>query len=130
MTLLKSALFSFIITGSGAVATSGCSSVMTHTGSDQGYYSGTRASVDMLRDDETSWAMMPLVAIDLPFSAVADTLLLPYDYYRSGSDKHKLSTRERISHSEEQNQTASSQLATMPNNDTMPHNNTMSHNQL
>ncbi|ONK02730.1 hypothetical protein BSK71_15030 [Pectobacterium actinidiae] len=117
MTLLKSALFSFIITGSGAVATSGCSSVMTHTGSDQGYYSGTRANVDMLRDDETSWAMMPLVAIDLPFSAVADTLLLPYDYYRAGSsDKNKLSTRERISHSEEQSQTASSQLATTPHN--------------
>ncbi|KHN54466.1 YceK/YidQ family lipoprotein [Pectobacterium fontis] len=116
MTLLKSALLSFIITGSGVVVTSGCSSVMTHTGSDQGYYSGTRANMDMLRDDDTSWAMMPLVAIDLPFSAVADTLLLPYDYYRAGSDNNTLSTRERISHSEEQNQTASSQIASMPNN--------------
>ncbi|GKW24756.1 YceK/YidQ family lipoprotein [Pectobacterium polonicum] len=116
MTLLKSALFSFIITGSGAVVTGGCSSVMTHTGSDQGYYSGTRASVGMLRDDDTSWAMMPLVAIDLPFSAVADTLLLPYDYYRAGSEKSKLSTRERISQSEEQNQTANSQFATTPHN--------------
>ncbi|RLM23468.1 hypothetical protein BIY29_10455 [Brenneria alni] len=114
MTMLKSALFSFIITGSGVMATAGCSSVMTHTGSDQGYYPGTRASMDMLRDDDTSWAMMPLVILDLPFSAVADTLLLPYDYYRAGSDK--TSTHDRISHSEQQNQTVISQTATAPHN--------------
>ncbi|MCG8708456.1 YceK/YidQ family lipoprotein [Brenneria sp. 4F2] len=114
MTMLKSALFSFIITSGGMMATSGCSSVMTHTGSNQGYYPGTRASMDILRDDDTSWAMMPLVAIDLPFSAVADTLLLPYDYYRADSDK--TTTRERILHSEQLNQTASSQAASAPNN--------------
>ncbi|MDX5629344.1 MULTISPECIES: YceK/YidQ family lipoprotein [unclassified Brenneria] len=114
MAMLKSALFSFIITGSGMMATSGCSSVMTHTGNNQGYYPGTRASLDILRDDDTSWAMMPLVALDLPFSAVADTLLLPYDYYRADSDK--TTTRDRILQSEQQNQTASSQIATEPNN--------------
>ncbi|MEH0874836.1 YceK/YidQ family lipoprotein [Pectobacterium cacticida] len=114
MAILKSALLSFIITSSGAAMTSGCSSVMTHTGGDQGYYSGTRASVDMLHDDGTSWAMMPLVAIDLPFSAVADTLLLPYDYYRAKRGENNLSTRDRVARSEEQNQTVSTQLATMP----------------
>ncbi|QCR10224.1 YceK/YidQ family lipoprotein [Brenneria rubrifaciens] len=106
-TMLKSAFFSFIITGSGAVSLSGCSSVMTHTGAEQGYYPGTRASMDVLRDEDTSWAMMPLVAIDLPFSAVADTLLLPYDYYRSRSGN--TSIRERVLHSEQNNQTANSQ---------------------
>ncbi|MCL2893668.1 YceK/YidQ family lipoprotein [Brenneria tiliae] len=116
MTILKSALFSFIITGIGVMAISGCSSVMTHTGADQGYYPGTRASMDMLRDDDTSWAMMPLVVIDLPFSAVADTLLLPYDYYRAGRDKNAVSTHDRILHSEQQNQTATSQSATAPHN--------------
>ncbi|QTF06513.1 YceK/YidQ family lipoprotein [Brenneria izadpanahii] len=108
MTMLKSALFSFII-GSGAMVASGCSSVMTHTGNDQGYYPGTRASMDILRDDDTSWAMMPLVILDLPFSAVADTLLLPYDYYRAGGDKTTM--HDRILHSEQQNRTASSQTA-------------------
>lgn len=107
MTILKSAFLSFLITGSGILSLSGCSSVMTHTGGEQGYYSGTRASMNILRDDETSWVMMPLVVLDIPFSAVADTLLLPYDYYRSGSDN--ASMRERISHSEQENQTAHSQ---------------------
>jgi len=82
--------------------TSGCSSVMTHTGSSQGYYPGTRASAEVLTDKESSWAMKPLAAIDLPFSAAMDTLLLPWDYYRAGDTN---STRERIRRSEEQNQT-------------------------
>ncbi|MEH2921999.1 YceK/YidQ family lipoprotein [Samsonia erythrinae] len=116
MILLKNVLCSFILTSSCVTAISGCSSVMTRTGGDQGYYSGARASMDMLHDDNTSWAMLPLVAIDLPFSAVADTLLLPYDYYRAGSDEHALSTHERILLSEEQNQTASSQFSALPHN--------------
>ncbi|MSE15114.1 YceK/YidQ family lipoprotein, partial [Pantoea agglomerans] len=33
-----------------AMATTGCSSVMSHTGASQGYYPGTRASADMLSD--------------------------------------------------------------------------------
>ncbi|CAI0921390.1 Predicted periplasmic lipoprotein [Serratia entomophila] len=85
------------------LATSGCSSVMSHTGPNQGYYPGTRASVDMLKDDNTSWAMMPLVALDLPFSAVMDTVLLPYDYLRSGSDGTADSPKARILRSEQQN---------------------------
>lgn len=85
------------------LATSGCSSVMSHTGPNQGYYPGTRASVDMLKDRKTSWAMLPLVALDLPFSAVMDTVLLPYDYMRYGSDATADSPKARILRGEEQN---------------------------
>ncbi|PWC12438.1 hypothetical protein B4923_10990 [Brenneria roseae subsp. americana] len=111
-TMLKSAFFSFIITGSGIASLSGCSSVMTHTGGDQGYYPGTRASMNILRDDDTSWAMMPLVVLDLPFSAVADTLLLPYDYYRLGSNN--TSMRERVLHGEQENQPTDPQTVSPP----------------
>ncbi|ADU67341.1 protein of unknown function DUF1375 [Pantoea sp. At-9b] len=83
-----------------ACTTSGCSSVMSHTGASQGYYPGTRASAEMLTDDHTSWAMKPLVAIDLPFSAVMDTLLLPWDYFRHDDDKSIDSPRERVRQSE------------------------------
>lgn len=83
-----------------AMATTGCSSVMSHTGASQGYYPGTRASADMLVDGDTSWALKPLALIDLPFSAVLDTLLLPWDYYRSDKDKSLDSPRERILQSE------------------------------
>ncbi|PZL92536.1 YceK/YidQ family lipoprotein [Pantoea graminicola] len=82
------------------MATTGCSSMMSHTGASQGYYPGTRASADMLTDDQTSWALKPLALIDLPFSAVLDTLLLPWDYYRSDRDKTLDSPRERILQSE------------------------------
>lgn len=75
-----------LMTGCVFLATSGCSSVMSHTGGDTGYYSGARADVNMIKSDDTSWAMTPLLLIDLPFSAVLDTVLLPYDYFRSGSD--------------------------------------------
>jgi len=79
--------------------TSGCSSVMSHTGGDEGYYPGTRSDVNMIKSDDTSWAMTPLLVLDLPFSAVLDTLLLPYDYYRRGT----MNTRQRIEASEQRN---------------------------
>lgn len=85
------------------LVTSGCSSVMSHIGPNQGYYPGTRANMDMLQDHHTSWAMLPLLALDLPFSAVMDTVLLPYDYMRSGSDPTADSPKARILRSEEQN---------------------------
>lgn len=96
-------------------ATSGCSSVMTHTGPSQGYYPGTRASASVLTDKDSSWAMKPLAVIDLPFSAVMDTLLLPWDYYRTDETD---SPRERVRRSEEQNRTAESlsQAAPMASN--------------
>ncbi len=81
-------------------STTGCSSVMSHTGASQGYYPGTRASAEMLVNDDTSWAIKPLAAIDLPFSAVMDTLLLPWDYARADDDKSEDSPRERVLKSE------------------------------
>ncbi|MFC0228976.1 YceK/YidQ family lipoprotein [Serratia aquatilis] len=85
----------------------GCSSVMSRTGADQGYYSGTRANVDMMKSDDTSFVMMPLLAIDLPFSAVMDTVLLPYDYLRSDKDKKADSPKARVQQDEEKNLAAS-----------------------
>ncbi|TPG55605.1 YceK/YidQ family lipoprotein [Ewingella americana] len=88
-----------LVTGCVFLSASGCSSVMTHTGGHQGYYPGARADVDMMASDDTSWAMTPLLIIDLPFSALLDTLLLPYDYFRQGKEN----TRDRIKASEEHN---------------------------
>lgn len=74
----------------------GCSSVMTHAGPNKELYSGTKNNMTMLKDNETGWAMKPLVILDLPFSAVLDTLLLPYDYYTQDDDKSDNSPKERI----------------------------------
>lgn len=96
--MMKSVLLP-LVTGCAFLSVSGCSSVMSHTGGHQGYYPGTRADVSMISSEDTSWAMTPLLIVDLPFSALLDTLLLPYDYYR----QDKLNTRDRIKASEEQN---------------------------
>ncbi|WP_438873146.1 YceK/YidQ family lipoprotein [Proteus vulgaris] len=72
----------------------GCSSVMTHAGPNKELYSG-KNNMTMLKDNETGWAMKPLVILDLPFSAVLDTLLLPYDYYTQDDDKSDNSPKER-----------------------------------
>ncbi|WP_193015837.1 YceK/YidQ family lipoprotein [Proteus sp. FME41] len=74
----------------------GCSSVMTHASPNKELYSGTKNNMAMLKDDETGWAMKPLVLLDFPFSAVLDTLLLPYDYYTQSDDKSNNSPKERI----------------------------------
>lgn len=84
------------------VCTSGCSSMMAHSGPNMGYYPGTRASAAVLIDENSSWVMRPLAAIDLPFSAILDTLLLPVDYVTSGDHD---SPRERVRRSEQANQT-------------------------
>ncbi|AUX91680.1 YceK/YidQ family lipoprotein [Mixta gaviniae] len=76
--------------------TSGCSSMMSHTGASQGYYPGTRASAEMLTDDGSSWALKPLALIDLPFSAVLDTVLLPWDYMRADDSQTLDSPRARV----------------------------------
>lgn len=73
----------------------GCSSMMTHTGGEEGYYPGTRASFDLLKNSETSWGVKPLVALDMPFTAVLDTLLLPWDAFRDDN-----SVRSRVRQSE------------------------------
>lgn len=102
------------------VVTSGCSSVMSHTGASQGYYPGTRASAEMITDDNTSWAIKPLALIDLPFSAVMDTVLLPWDYFRSDDDKSKDSIHERVMQSEKMAGTQAS-LATAASMPAQPH---------
>lgn len=80
----------------GLLLVTGCSSIMTHSGPYQGYYSGAKANIDMLKDDKTGWVMKPLVAIDIPFSAFLDTLLLPYDYARSDQNSAEQSPKHRI----------------------------------
>ncbi|WP_409013916.1 YceK/YidQ family lipoprotein [Arsenophonus sp.] len=45
----------------------GCSSIMTHVGPHQGYYSGTKADTRILKDRDTGWVIKPLAMIDLPF---------------------------------------------------------------
>lgn len=74
----------------------GCSSVMTRTGPAQGYYSGTCGDAAILTDRESGWMMISLAAVDLPFSIIMDTLLLPWDYLRASEDKTTRSPRERI----------------------------------
>lgn len=90
-----------IATGCALMATTGCSSIMSHSGASQGYYSGTRANVEMMKSEDAGWVMTPLLVLDLPLTAVMDTVLLPYDYYRSDKDKTADSPRERIKRSEE-----------------------------
>lgn len=99
-----------------SLTSSGCSSVMSHSGPDQGYYPGTRASADVVGDSNSGWPLRSLAAVDLPFSALLDTVLLPYDYYRSGSDKTASSPRERVLQSEKLAHTNESlaQAAPMP----------------
>ncbi|CDL78988.1 putative Similar to lipoprotein YidQ of Escherichia coli [Xenorhabdus cabanillasii JM26] len=74
----------------------GCSSIMTHSGPHQGYYSGAQANINMLKDDKTGWFLKPLLAVDLPLSAFLDTLLLPYDYAFSNQDQTRKSPKLRI----------------------------------
>lgn len=108
MIVMKKCRFAGLLTCLSLAGTSGCSSFMSHSGPYQGYYSGTRAGAKVVADSNNGWVMRPLAAIDLPFSAVMDTLFLPYDYYRSGSDTAVDSPRERVLQSEQQNNTAES----------------------
>lgn len=106
--VLKRSRFAGLLACLSLAGTGGCSSFMSHSGPDQGYYPGTRASAKVIADSNSGWVMRPLAAIDLPFSAVMDTLLLPWDYYRSGQDKTLDSPRERVLRSEQQNNTSES----------------------
>ncbi|WP_428944624.1 YceK/YidQ family lipoprotein [Pantoea sp. FN060301] len=114
MIVLKTYRFAGLLACLSVASTTGCSSLMSHTGPDQGYYPGTRASYETVTNADSGWVMRPLAAVDLPFSAVMDTLLLPWDYYRSGSDKAADSPRERILRSEKQNGTAASLASAAP----------------
>lgn len=99
---------------SALAGTSGCSSVMSHTGASQGYYPGTRASAEIITNDESSWAMKPLAAIDLPFSALMDTVLLPWDYMRADDSQAIDSPRARVLEAERLTQTQQSLAEAAP----------------
>ena len=83
-----------------AFSATGCSSVMSHTGPEQGYYSGTRANTEILEDHNTRWPIKTLAAVDYPFSAVMDTLLVPWDYFRKDSNSGGSSLHARVAESE------------------------------
>ncbi|MRS16575.1 YceK/YidQ family lipoprotein [Enterobacteriaceae bacterium RIT691] len=89
----------------------GCSSVMSHTGGKEGTYPGTRASAEMIGDDTTNWGTKSLAILDMPFTAVADTLLLPWDFFRKDT-----SVRSRVEKSEKDTQAMNSVIppAAMP----------------
>ena len=86
-----------LATFSGVGFLCGCASVMSHTGGKEGTYPGTRASAAMISDDETNWGTKSLAILDMPFTAVADTLLLPWDMFRTDS-----SVRSRVEKSEQE----------------------------
>lgn len=116
MIVINKCRFAGLLACLSLAGTAGCSSFMTHSGPEQGYYSGTRAGAAVVADSDSGWVMRPLAALDLPFSAVVDTLFLPWDYYRKGSDGTDDSPRERVLRSEQQNHTNESlaQAAPMP----------------
>ena len=74
--------FKTLVLSCGILSLGGCSSIVSHSGGKAGLYPGTKANAQALTDPETSWSVKPLVALDTPFSAVLDTLFLPWDIYR------------------------------------------------
>lgn len=90
--------FKALVLSGGILCLCGCSSIMSHSGGKEGVYSGTRANTKALGDSDTSWALKSLIAIDLPFSAVMDTVFLPWDLYR-----HDNSLKSKVESSEKQN---------------------------
>ncbi|EEC8028540.1 YceK/YidQ family lipoprotein [Escherichia coli] len=110
--MIRNVLLAFMIC-SGMTLLGGCSSVMSHTGGKEGTYPGTRASVTMIGDDETNWGTKSLAILDMPFTAVMDTLLLPWDVFRKDS-----SVRSRVEKSEANAQATNAVIppARMPDN--------------
>lgn len=94
--MMKNILVSALL--SGMVLLSGCSSVMSHTGGKEGVYPGTKASSTMLSNDDTGIGLKSLVVLDMPFTAIMDTLLLPWDIFRTDkSVKSRVEKSERDS---------------------------------
>ncbi|HHJ3330166.1 TPA: YceK/YidQ family lipoprotein [Escherichia coli] len=110
--MIRNVLLAFMIC-SGMTLLGGCSSVMSHTGGKEGTYPGTRASATMIGDDETNWGTKSLAILDMPFTAVMDTLLLPWDVFRKYS-----SVRSRVEKSEANAQATNAVIppARMPDN--------------
>ncbi|MFS1563243.1 MAG: YceK/YidQ family lipoprotein [Candidatus Arsenophonus phytopathogenicus] len=48
-----------------------------------------KADTRILKDSDTGWVIKPLAMIDLPFSALLDTVLLPYDYFQADMILHR-----------------------------------------
>ncbi|MGL4858791.1 MAG: YceK/YidQ family lipoprotein, partial [Enterobacteriaceae bacterium] len=92
---MRAMLLLSLLAGNG-ILVSGCASIMSHSGPYQGYYPGVRSNAEALQHEQTGWAMTPLLVLDMPLSAVADTLLLPYDAYRSDKEQQSSSPKERI----------------------------------
>jgi len=83
-------------------------------------YRGERRNVSrhprqrtMIGDDETNWGTKSLAILDMPFTAVMDTLLLPWDVFRKDS-----SVRSRVEKSEANAQATNAVIppARMPDN--------------
>ncbi|EEC7181145.1 YceK/YidQ family lipoprotein [Escherichia coli] len=110
--MIRNVLLAFMIC-SGMTLLGGCSSVMSHTGGKEGTYPCTRASATMIGDDETNWGTKSLAILDMPFTAVMDTLLLPWDVFRKDS-----SVRSRVEKSEANAQATNAVIppARMPDN--------------
>ncbi|EIZ3556174.1 YceK/YidQ family lipoprotein [Escherichia coli] len=110
--MIRNVLLAFMIC-SGITLLGGCSSVMSHTGGKEGTYPGTRASATMIGDDETNWGTKSLAILDMPFTAVLDTILLPWDVFRKDS-----SVRSRVEKSEANAQATNAVIppARMPDN--------------
>ncbi|HAX4132945.1 TPA: YceK/YidQ family lipoprotein [Escherichia coli] len=110
--MIRNVLLAFMIC-SGMTLLGGCSSVMSHTGGKEGTYPGTRASATMIGDDETNWGTKSLAILDMPFTAVMDTLLLPWDVFRKDS-----SVRSRVEKSKANAQATNAVIppARMPDN--------------
>ena len=108
---MKSGLLKLILF-SGIIISSGCSSVMSHTGGKEGTYPGTRSSAQTLGDDDTNWGVKSLVALDMPLTAVMDTLLLPWGMVRTDS-----SVKSRVEKSEKETLATNAVIppAPMPN---------------
>lgn len=96
--MVKKICFKTLILSGGILCLGGCSSIVSHSGGKAGVYPGTRANAQALTDPETSWSVKPLVALDLPFSAVLDTVFLPWDIYRQDN-----SVKSRVEASEQRN---------------------------
>ncbi len=82
---------------------------MSHTGGKEGTYPGTRASATMLGDEDNNWGTKSLVALDMPFTAVMDTLLLPWDMFRTDN-----SVRSRVEKSEQETLATNSVIPPAP----------------
>lgn len=110
--MMKNILIKTVLLGV-ILLSGGCSSVMSHTGGKEGTYPGTRASTAMLSDDNNNWGTKSLVVLDMPFTAVMDTILLPWDWFRKDN-----SIRSRVEKSEQETLATNSVIppAPMPTN--------------